>query len=64
VDGPVFSRLLEHEPSNGKTIDFPDGWVNFYRVDDYAVTSYFYINKPITALALLPPVAARLYKVK
>ncbi len=33
----------------------PDGWVNFYRVDDYSAVSYFYLDKPTSNL---PPLAA------
>jgi hypothetical protein len=59
VDGTVFTRLLDSDLKN-----LPDGWVNFYRVDDYAVTSYFYIDNPVTTLPALPPPATRLLKVR
>ena len=26
--------------------DFPDEWTNFYRLDAYSSTAYFYVNKP------------------
>ncbi|MGV3619155.1 MAG: glycoside hydrolase family 172 protein [Fimbriimonas sp.] len=39
---------------------FPDGWVNFFRSDDFSSTAYFYLDKPTTDLPSFPPVAARL----
>ena len=41
----------------GKNIfddDFPNGWVNFYRMDDYSATAYFYLDKPASELSELP----------
>ncbi|MDO6434985.1 DUF2961 domain-containing protein [Flavitalea sp. BT771] len=40
---------------------FPaDEWVNFYRVDDYSATAYFYLDKPESNLPALVPLANRL----
>jgi hypothetical protein len=40
---------------------FPaDEWVNFYRVDDYSATAYFYLDKPISNLPALVPLEKRL----
>jgi len=40
---------------------FPaDEWVNFYRVDDYSATAYFYLDKPVNDLPALVPLAKRL----
>jgi hypothetical protein len=55
-------RLLRDSPKNIFDQDFPNGWVNFYRTDDYSATSYFYLNTPITSLAELPKVSERVYK--
>ncbi|CAN5455333.1 hypothetical protein BH10BAC3_BH10BAC3_24550 [soil metagenome] len=65
VDGTVFSRLLDMELSP-VLIDknFPEGLVNFYRIDDYAVTSYFYPDKPFTGVTELALLNTRLQKVK
>ena len=54
-----FTRLYEN-PKDIFDEDFPYGWVNFYRIDDYSATSYFYLNKPSTGLSELPEVADRL----
>ena len=43
---------------------FPDGWVNFYRVDDYSSVSYFYLNKPSSELPSLSPIEIRTKNVK
>jgi hypothetical protein len=39
--------------------EFPDGWVNFYRLDDYSSTAYFYLDKPTTNLPSLPSLEER-----
>jgi hypothetical protein len=55
-------RLLLDSPKNIFDEDFPNGWVNFYRVDDYSATSYFYLNKPSTSLSELQKVSERVDK--
>lgn len=55
-------KLLE-EPSYPDLFDdaFPkDEWVNFYRVDDYSATAYFYLDKPENNLPPLAPLSQRL----
>lgn len=66
VDGPAgFVRLLDLPTSLSiKSEKFPDGWVNFYRVDDYSAVSYFYLDKPVSALPPLAPVADRIINIK
>ncbi len=54
-----FRRLLDN-PKDIFDEDFPNGWVNFYRIDDYSATSYFYLDKPSTGLGELPKVSQRL----
>jgi len=49
---------MENRPSI-QNEDFPDGWVNFYRIDDWSATAYFYIDSPSTNLPPLEPVAFR-----
>ncbi|GAB3902544.1 glycoside hydrolase family 172 protein [Mucilaginibacter boryungensis] len=40
---------------------FPaDEWVNFYRIDDYSATAYFYLDKPVSNLPALAPLEKRL----
>jgi len=40
---------------------FPsDEWVNFYRVDDYSATAYFYLDRPESNLPALASLAGRL----
>ena len=53
-------KLLE-EPDYPKIGDptFPSGWVNFFRLDDYSSTAYFYLDRPTTDLPPLPPVQDR-----
>lgn len=54
-----FRRLLDN-PKDIFETDFPMGWVNFYRIDDYSATSYFYLDKPRTDLGELPELSERL----
>lgn len=43
----AFIRLFDKQPQlNLQDENFPKGWVNFYRIDDYSATSYFYLDKP------------------
>jgi len=61
VSGPKgFFRLLDN-PIDIESPEFPDGWVNFYRTDDYSATSYFYLDSPSHNLEKLPSVERRIY---
>jgi len=53
-----FTRLLDH-PQELNNPKFPKGWVNFYRIDDYSATAYFYLDKPTSNLKELAPVDER-----
>lgn len=65
VDGPRFVRLLDLEkPPLLTDPDFPEGWVNFYRIDDYSSVSYFYLDKPASSLPALPSLDVRIKAVK
>lgn len=55
-----FIRLFEMaNPPKITDANFPDGWTNFYRLDNYSATAYFYLNKPSNTLPPLPTVAIR-----
>jgi hypothetical protein len=54
-----FLRLLE-TPKKITDPDFPKGWVNFYRSDDYSATAYFYLDKPEDNLKEVAPVEQRI----
>jgi hypothetical protein len=65
VDGPRFVRLLDMDnPPQVTDQDFPEGWVNFYRIDDYSSVSYFYLDKPASSLPSLPSLDVRIKGVK
>lgn len=60
-----FNRLLDApQPANLNDPSFPEGWVNFYRSDDYSATSLFYLDQPVNQLPELSPVAHRVGKLK
>ncbi len=60
-----FVRLFEETGYAAVTDEkFPDGWVNFYRVDDYSSVSYFYLDRPVSSLPELAPVDTRIRNVK
>jgi hypothetical protein len=63
--GHGFTRLLDMPDAPSITdANFPDGWVNFYRVDDYSAVSYFYLDRPSSNLPVLAAVAGRIAGVK
>ncbi len=62
VSGITGFRRLFDDPKNIFDEDFPAGWVNFYRIDDYSATSYFYLDSPVTGLSKLPDVSERVDK--
>jgi hypothetical protein len=39
--------------------NFPEGWTNFYRVDNYSSIAFFYLNKPVSSLPPLPSIEER-----
>ena len=40
-----------------------DGWTNFYRRDDLSAAAYFYLDKPVSNLPPIQPVAIRTWKI-
>ena len=55
----IFIRLMD-SPMEITHPSFPQGWINFYRVDDYSATAYFYLDKPVSNLPALAAVAERI----
>jgi hypothetical protein len=56
--------LLMNEKKNLDDPSLPNGWTNFYRSDDVSATAYFYLDKPVSNLPVLPGVAMRVYNLK
>jgi hypothetical protein len=55
-----FLRLFEVKPPISlQQNNFPKGWVNFYRIDDYSSTAYFYLDKPASNLPAIAGVDYR-----
>lgn len=57
-------KLLEGSHPPLESPDFPNGWVNFYRSEDYCATAYFYLDKPSNGLPALGPVDLRTSKMR
>ncbi|HRI61589.1 MAG TPA: DUF2961 domain-containing protein, partial [Saprospiraceae bacterium] len=53
-----FTRLLDEKISLDDPA-CPEGWVNFYRIDDYSATAFFYLDKPVSELPPLVEVGER-----
>lgn len=55
-----FVNLFDQKPALQLTdAAFPDGWTNFYRLDNYSSTAYFYLDKPVSNLSPLPSLNVR-----
>jgi hypothetical protein len=52
-------KLFEGKHPDIFADDFINGWVNFYRREDYCATAYFYLDQPSNGLPPLPAVAVR-----
>ncbi|MGZ8511725.1 MAG: glycoside hydrolase family 172 protein, partial [Chitinophagaceae bacterium] len=46
------------------TPGLPEGFSNFYRSDDVSATAYFYLDKPVSSLPLLPALPIRVANLK
>ena len=55
-----FIKLLDMNPvPKVSDPNFPNGWTNFYRLDNYSATAYFYLDKPANNLPPLAPLRER-----
>jgi hypothetical protein len=55
-----FIKLLEMNPvPKLSDANFPKGWTNFYRLDNYSAIAYFYLDKPANNLPALAPLKER-----
>jgi hypothetical protein len=59
-----FTKLLEPGAPSLNDPSFPEGWVNFYRQDDYCATAYFYLDKPTHDLPPVPGLDVRVKGIK
>jgi hypothetical protein len=63
--GHTFMALMDSVPAvDLVNDDLMDGWVNFYRSDDWSSTAYFYLDKPVSELPELANIKIRTYKLK
>ncbi|MDA0196329.1 MAG: DUF2961 domain-containing protein [Bacteroidetes bacterium] len=51
-------------PIDLATAELPAGWTNYYRSDDVAAVAYFYLDKPISDLPEIQPLAIRQWHLK
>jgi len=62
-DVPVLHNIyIKDKITDLKSGNLPDGWVNFYRSDDWSSAAYFYLDKPVNELPSLQKVSIRTYK--
>jgi hypothetical protein len=59
-----FTKLLDPGAPSLNDSHFSDGWINFYRQDDYCATAYFYLDKPSHDLPSMPEMDVRLNGIK
>jgi hypothetical protein len=50
---------MKNPPTLNDT-NFPEGWTNFYRVDNYSSIAFFYLDKPSSNLPPMPAVSERI----
>jgi hypothetical protein len=61
VEGQGLIRLLDgSDDADVRDPRFADEWLNFFRRDDYAATSWLYLDSPHQALGPLVPAVERL----
>lgn len=46
VSGRIYNLLDMAHPPRLADKDFPGGWTNFFRRDDWSATAYFYLDRP------------------
>jgi len=59
-ESKVIYLLDQANPPSIRSAGFPEGWVNFYRLDDYSSTVYFYLDRPESGLPALPAAGERI----
>jgi Protein of unknown function (DUF2961) len=56
-----FVKLFEMNPvPDISDPSLPEGWMNFYREDDFSATAYFYLDKPVSGLPALQDKSRRI----
>lgn len=58
---PIYNRDSINRLDNPA---LPDGWVNFYRSDDYSSVAYFYLDRPVNDLPGIQGVGMRIYNLQ
>jgi hypothetical protein len=59
---PVFTHIYQPgEVVDLSDPDLPEGWVNYYRSDDFAATAYFYFERPSNDLPEIQPRSIRIW---
>ncbi|WNO52425.1 glycoside hydrolase family 172 protein [Stakelama saccharophila] len=59
-NGKFYPLLSMKNPPQLMDDDFPKGWTNYFRSDDWCATAYFYLDTPTDNLPELAPVETRL----
>lgn len=60
INNGGFTKLLDVSPAlDLEDESLPDGWVNYYRQDDFSAVAFFYLDSPASNLPELAPVEER-----
>jgi hypothetical protein len=59
----TFIRIMDM-PETPILSTLPEGWINFYRSDDWSAVSFFYLDKPENGLPPISGVDVRLKGIK
>ena len=61
---PPGVKILPLKKAKVTDKDFSNGWVNYYREDDYCATELFYLKSPTNNLPPLVPLEKRIEGMK
>lgn len=62
---PTFIHIYKKDSLQSlQASSLPDGWVNFYRSDDVASMTYFYLDQSTNGLPAIQPLIIRTYKMQ
>jgi hypothetical protein len=62
---PILHPIYKKDSINRlENTSLPEGWVNFYRTDDYSSVAYFYLDSPVNELPGIQGVGIRIFNLQ